>query len=88
MTKLLEWLSVFVVLSSAYLVIVTRQIQSKLLDEWMLQITVLPIIAVALFGVSRIREKSLDYLNIFMETCFLSSEDLLSDNRFVPCVYI
>lgn len=54
MTKLLEWLSVFIVLLSAYLVVVTRQVQSTFLDEWMFEFTLLPIVAVGLFGVSKI----------------------------------
>lgn len=51
MTKLLEWLSVFIVFLSAYVAILTRQIQAKFLDEWMLEITLLPIVAIGLFGV-------------------------------------
>lgn len=94
MTKLLEWLSVFVVLSSVYLVIVTRQIQSKLLDEWMFEIAVLPIFAVALFGVSEIEPMRVRLIyeqfcfNANGNVCLFSFAGVLSDNRAVSCVYV
>lgn len=52
MTKLMEWLSVLAALLAIYLTIVTRQIKSDLLEKWMFEIQIFPIIAIGLFGVS------------------------------------
>lgn len=52
MTKLMEWLTVLVVFLSVYLSIITGQIKSELLDKWMFQIQIFPIVAIGLFGVS------------------------------------
>lgn len=54
MTKLMEWVTVLIVLLSVYLSIITGQIKSKLFDAWMFQIQIFPIIAVGMFGVSSI----------------------------------
>lgn len=49
----MEWLSVLTILLAVYLTIVTRQIESDLLEKWMFEIQLFPIIAIGTFGVSK-----------------------------------
>lgn len=53
MTKLQEWLSVLLVSVAIYVSLITRQIQSELIEPWMFHIQIFPIVAIGLFGVSR-----------------------------------
>ncbi|KAL1399469.1 hypothetical protein pipiens_008183 [Culex pipiens pipiens] len=50
MTKLMEWLAAAAAFFSVYLAIVTRQLRSDLLDEYMFEIKLSPVILVVLFG--------------------------------------
>lgn len=54
MTKLMEWLFVLSVFLVAYIAIVTKQIQSGILDNWMFEIKLAPVILVILFGVNEL----------------------------------
>lgn len=54
MTKLMQWLSVFFILLSIYSALITGQIKSDLINSWMFQIQIFPIVAIGLFGVSNI----------------------------------
>lgn len=51
MTKLMEWLFSVSLFLSIWIALVTRQVQSRLLDEWMFIIKPLPFIVVLMFGV-------------------------------------
>lgn len=53
MTKLMEWLAAAAAFFAVYLAIVTRQLRSDLLDEYMFEIKLSPVILVVLFGVSQ-----------------------------------
>lgn len=48
----MEWLFVLSVFLAAYIAIVTKQIQSGILDEWMFEIKIAPVILVLMFGVN------------------------------------
>lgn len=51
MTKLTEWLFVLSVFLFAYMAIITKQIQSGVIDNWMFEIKIAPVILVLMFGV-------------------------------------
>ncbi|XP_049765690.1 dolichol-phosphate mannosyltransferase subunit 3 isoform X2 [Schistocerca cancellata] len=50
MTKLMEWLLGVSLFASIWIALVTRQVHSRLLDEWMFLIKPLPLIVLILFG--------------------------------------
>jgi uncharacterized membrane protein YhaH (DUF805 family) len=52
MTKLLEWLLGMSVFLGIWCALISRQIQAQLLEEWMYIIVPLPLLLVAIFGVS------------------------------------
>lgn len=52
MTKLMEWLFVLSVFLVAYIAIVTKQIQSGILDDWMFEIKLAPVVLIIMFGVN------------------------------------
>lgn len=49
----MEWLAAAAAFFAVYLAIVTRQLRSDLLDEYMFEIKLSPVILVVLFGVSQ-----------------------------------
>lgn len=52
MTKLMEWLFVLSVFLVAYVAIVTKQVQSGILDNWMFEIKLAPLVLILMFGVN------------------------------------
>jgi ABC-type dipeptide/oligopeptide/nickel transport system permease subunit len=52
MTKLLEWLFGLGIFLGVWGALISRQIQTQLLEKWMPVIIPLPLILVTLFGVS------------------------------------
>lgn len=49
----MEWVFVLSVFLVAYIAIVTKQIQSGIFDNWMLEIKLAPVILILLFGVNK-----------------------------------
>jgi hypothetical protein len=56
MTKLMEWLSGMGIFFGVWCALLSRQIQVRLLEEWMSVIIPLPLILIMLFGVSTVPE--------------------------------
>lgn len=52
MTKLMEWLFVLSVFLVAYIAIITKQIESGILDNWMFEIKIAPVFLILMFGVN------------------------------------
>jgi hypothetical protein len=52
MTKLLEWLLGVGIFLGTWVAVISRHIKAQLLEEWMSVIIPLPLLLVALFGVS------------------------------------
>lgn len=52
MTKLIEWLLAIGLFFGAYTAIITKQIQHNVLDDYMFEIKILPIVLIFLFAVS------------------------------------
>ncbi|XP_058457840.1 dolichol-phosphate mannosyltransferase subunit 3 [Malaya genurostris] len=50
MTKLMEWLSVLLAFFAVYLAIISRQVQHDMLDKYMYEIMLSPLILLVLFG--------------------------------------
>ncbi len=52
MTKLMEWVFVLSIFLVGYIAIITKQIQSGILDHWMFEIKIAPVVLILMFGVS------------------------------------
>lgn len=87
MTKLLEWLSVLTIMLAIYFPIVTRQIKSDLLEKWMFEIQILPIIAAAIFGVSKINMINRLHFNL-LSIVFRLLSVLFGIHDFISCLHI
>lgn len=48
----MEWLTVLIGLLAVYIALITNQFRLAIIDKWMFEIVISPIIFVGLFGVS------------------------------------
>ena len=52
MTKLMEWLVAGLAFLGVYFALIFKKVDHKLIDDWMFEIQISPIVLVLLFGVS------------------------------------